>query len=166
MMKALSLSQPWCWSLFDPIADKDCENRSWPPPINLIGQMIAIHAAQSWDDKPLYRPRGYKENGQVVIGEPRTPIGYLLSLGIDHMPGRHDLYAQGQIIGVAVIDRVVTDDKTLASKTKRWFFGPYGWLIPDRRKLATPLPCKGKQGLWTVPPPLEEQIHQQLGTVN
>lgn len=159
MMKALSLSQPWNWSMLDPIADKDIENRTWPPPIPLIGEMIALHAAKSWDNKKAYR---------VLMGdrvELVSPIGYFLHHGIDHFPARRELYPTSVINGVAVIDRVVTDRKTLPEKSWRWFFGPYGWVVPRRIALPEPIPCAGKQGLWTVPEDVEERIRAQLKEV-
>ena len=150
-MKALSLSQPWCWSLFDPIANKDVENRSWPPPIKMIGETIAIHAAKSFDEKPIYGPN-----------KDMTPIGYLLSLGIE-VPAR---FEHSVIVGIANIDRVVTDGASLPPMTRRYFFGPYGWLIPLRRKLVTPIQCSGKQGLWTVPEDKVRELRNQLNLVN
>jgi hypothetical protein len=36
----------------------------------------------------------------------------------------------------------------------RWFFGPYGWILDDIRELVEPIPCRGRQKLWTVPTPL------------
>ena len=41
-MKALSLSQPWCWAVMHELVRKHIENRSWQPPIEMIGQVIAI----------------------------------------------------------------------------------------------------------------------------
>jgi hypothetical protein len=147
MMKALSLSQPWCWSLFDPIADKGVENRSWPCPIAMIGQMIAIHAAKSWDDKG---------------------IKTFFDLGLDHFPARRDMFVTSAIVGVATIEFVVTPAEAdrLPLAQQRWFFGDYGWFIPKRVKLPKPIVCGGKQGLWTVDSLIENGIHQQLGQVN
>ena len=155
-MRALSLSQPWCWALFDPIADKGIENRSWAPPISLIGQTIAIHAAKSWDDKCIYQ----------IAGDVVTPYVFIERLGIAHAPRRYALYPSSAIVGVATIDRVVTKADTLPELQQRWFIGAFGWVIPDRKKLPTPIPCKGKQGLWTVPAELESQVREQLGMVN
>lgn len=155
-MKALSLSQPWCWSIFDPIADKDIENRSWPPPFAMVGKRIAIHAAKSWDDKCVYK----------IMGDTVTPIGFFQRLGITHAPVRYDLYAASMIVGVATIGRVVTDVGTLSDRQSRWFFGEFGWVLTDRRKLQNPILCGGKQGLWTVDPIIEALIEGQLGETN
>lgn len=125
-MRFLSFSQPWLWAILDPIARKHVENRSWAPPIAMIDQRIALHAAKSWD---------------------ADAIGFFLKLGIDHFPARRDLYPAGAIIGVATIDRVVTEARTLAPDQARWFFGEFGWILTDVRPLSAPIPMKGAQGL-------------------
>jgi len=154
-VRGLSLSRPWPWAIFElPEPDaKGVENRSWPPPITQIGERIALHAAKSWDD---------------------SAIGFLLSLGIENMPSRFDQHPQGVIIGVATIDFVVTESRTLHGRglghQARWFFEKradgkdnYGWVLSDKRKLTDLVPCTGKQGLWTVPPDVEAAINRQLG---
>ena len=138
-MKALSLSQPWLWAVL--YAGKHVENRSWPPPIDMIEQRIALHAAKSWDD---------------------DAISFFIKLGIEH-PHRKDLYTAGAIVGVATIDRVVTTDKTIADDQKRWFFGEYGWLLKDVRPLKSPIPATGRQKLWTMSPEIEGAVMLQLG---
>ncbi len=140
-MKALSFSQPWLWAVLDEVADKAVENRTWPPPIEMIDQQIALHAAKSFDDAGSYR---------------------LWDLGIK----TPDMYAKSAIVGVATIDRIVTEDRTLPDLQKRWYQGPfspdgktvYGWILKDRKKLARPISWDGGLGLWTVPPIVENEI--------
>src|SRR5690349_17656206 len=109
-MKALSFSQPWLWAVLQ--AGKHVENRSWPPPINMIDRRIALHAAKSWDGERRYGPN-----------KDMTPIGVLLALGLEP-PARLELYANSAVVGVATIDRVVTESRTLTAEQKRWYFGP------------------------------------------
>lgn len=143
-MKALSLSQPWCWSIFDPIADKGIENRSWQPPIAMIGQVIAIHAAKSWD---------------------ADAITFFIGLDLHGFPsGRRD-YTTSAIVGVATIDRIVTRPDALQDAQKRWFFGEYGWVLTHRIALPVPVPCAGKQGLWTISNEVDALVHEQLAKV-
>jgi hypothetical protein len=155
-MKAASLSQPWCWAVVDPIARKHIENRTWQPPLSMIGQTIAIHAAKSWDDKKQYLVH---VDAQRV--EARTPIGFLIYHGYEP-PSRKESYASSCIVGVATIDRIVTKADTLPEDQRRWFFGPFGWVLTNVRRLEEPVPCGGKQGLWTVPAELEAGINAQL----
>jgi hypothetical protein len=148
-MKALSLSQPWCWAVLH--ANKHIENRSWQPPIEMIGQQIVLHAAKSWDDERQYV---YREHGHLGL---LTPIGMLLAMGLEP-PSRRDLYQVSALVGIATIDRVVTKSDTLPEDQKRWFFGEYGWVLTNVLSLPRPIACTGKQGLWTVPAPLTAEI--------
>lgn len=168
-MLGLSLWQPWCWSIFDPIADKGVENRSWPPPPALIGQTIAIHAAMKFDEQRAYSLWDHHITGTRTRKtglENLSPIGYFLALGITHAPALKERYEAGVIVGVATIERVVTDATTLPPDQKRWFFGDYGWVLANRRQLPEPVPHKGKQGLWKVLPAAEDSVRAQLGLTN
>lgn len=150
-MKALSFSQPWLWAVLH--AGKHVENRTWAPPIEMIDQRIALHAAKSWDKERNYGTR----DGRVV-----TATGYLLSLKLDP-PGHKESYPQSAIVGVATIDRIVTSPKSLSADQTRWFFGPFGWILKDVRVLKTPVAATGKLGLWTVPDNVESMVLEQLG---
>lgn len=149
MMRVLSFSQPWLWAITDPIACKLIENRSWMPPIEAIGERFALHAAKSWDE---------------------DAISFFLKLGIDHFPARRALYPVSVITGVAAIDRIVTEARTLPPAQARWYMGPirdgrtvYGWVLDDVRTLPTPIPRKGGQGLRYLEPATEAEINRQLG---
>jgi len=145
-MKALSFSQPWLWSILDEsIAEEDrktIENRRWNPPASMVGQRLALHAAKSWDD---------------------DAIGFFLRLGLSNFPARRELYPHSAVLGLATIDRVVNKARHLPPKQARWFFGPYGLVLRDVRALATPVPCKGALGLWTLPTDVEARVVEQLG---
>lgn len=140
-MRVLSLSRPWTWAIFDPIADKGIENRTWAPPIEAIGHRFAIQAAKSWDD---------------------DAIELFFNLGIDHFPARRDSYPYGVIVGVATLDKVVTTEKTLPAKQARWFFGEYGWVLTHRIALPEPVPCKGALGFRILPFDATADIVRQL----
>jgi len=142
-MKMLCFSRPWLWSILElsPDKAKRVENRTWKPPIEMIGHRIALHSAKSWDDDAM---------------------GFFLRLGLDGMPGRKELYPHSAVLGVATIDRVVTIDRTLPDNQKRWFFGPCGWILTDVIKLDIPVPCKGAQGLRELPPEVNSAVFAQL----
>ena len=62
-MKALSIKQPWAdHILFD---GKDIENRTWPLPLHMIGQRIAVHAGKKADG----RYDGPPERLGAILGE-------------------------------------------------------------------------------------------------
>lgn len=60
----------------------------------------------------------------------------------------------GAIVGVARIAGVVNKSRS------RWFEGPFGWLLEDVRPLSKPISCKGKLGLWNVPPAYVRKIQR------
>lgn len=140
-MKALSLWQPWAWAMTEPMppARKDVENRTWPCPPALIGQRFAIHAAKRWDDSGA---RFIVQNGL------RPPSKHTITLGA--------------IVALATVDRVVTEHAALPVEQQRWFFGPYGYVLRDLAVLREPVPCRGFQMFWTVPPDVLATIDDLL----
>ena len=140
-MKALSFSQPWLWAVL--YGGKSVENRTWAPPIEMIDQRIALHAAKSWD---------------------KAGVPFMTKMGLaDKMPGRFDMYTKSAIVGVATIDRIITDPKSLPENQRGWFFGPVGWILTNIIPLTQPLAATGALQLWQVPPALESEILEQLG---
>jgi hypothetical protein len=137
-MRALSFSQPWLWAVL--YAGKHIENRTWAPPVEMIGKSIALHAAKSWDG---------------------DGISYLCNLGIEH-PGRRDLYPSSCIVGVATIDYVRTSAEGFPEDQRKWFFGPFGWYLSNIRILPVTVPATGKLGLWHVSEADLPAIHAQL----
>ena len=143
-MKFLSLSRPWDWAIFDPVARKHIENRTWAPPIAMIDQEIALQSAKSWDEDAF---RFFDE------------------LGISNYPARYDQYPSGIIRGVVTLDRVVTETKTLAPDQARWFFGPYGWCLDAVTPFETFAPCKGAQGLRDLPADAEVAVQHEIAKI-
>jgi hypothetical protein len=140
-MRFLSLSRPWTWAIFDPVANKGVENRSWMPPVEMIGERFAIQASKSWD---------------------HDAITLFFKLGLTHFPNRKDKYPSGVIVGVATLDRVVTTAATLPPEQARWFFGECGWVLTDRIALPSPVACPGALGLRILPMDVTVAVIRQL----
>lgn len=133
-MRALTIRQPWAWAILH--AGKRLENRSWRPPNAVAGQTIAIHAGRAID-------------AQAVL-----PLGVTA-------PGSEQ-FALGAVVGTA---RVVTySDGAEAPWIDQvlWWRGPVAWLLADVRVLPVPVPCRGAQGLWTLPADVEAAVLAQL----
>lgn len=133
-IRGLSLSRPWPFAFVAQpakfgVAPKRIENRTWPHSRKLIGHMVALHAAQSWD-----------ESGREYI---------VHVTGLD-VPNKSDS-PHSEIFAVCMLGGFITHDhdRRLTDEQSRWFFGPYGWLLSDFVRLINPVPCKGAQGLWT-----------------
>lgn len=128
-MMALTLHRPWAWAIVH--ATKRVENRTWRPPTSIIGQRIAIHAGKKWD-----------EDGWLFIAD---YFGFTLT------PEVRD---EG-IVGTARVTGYLTGS---VFDPDPWLFGPIGWVLDDVRALPMPIPVRGRQGLWRVPPPIARQL--------
>jgi hypothetical protein len=135
-VKALTIKQPWPDCIV--CGWKRVENRTWKPPDDIIGTRIAIHAGKQFDHA------GHRRLWKVsdVVG----PHGVVSFMGwLCFTPTVHNRARFGAIVATAVVERVTTDGDS------PWFTGPYGWVLRDVRSLKDPIPCRGAQGLWTVP---------------
>ena len=55
--------------------------------------------------------------------------------------------AYGAVVGVARLAGVEDE----APEDEAYWCGPWGWRLDEVRAIE-PVPCKGAQGLWTLPP--------------
>lgn len=138
-MKALTLWRPWPAMIFHVPEDqaKRLENRGWRPPAGLIGHRIAIHAGEHLDHRSLAECRR-------MLGPAAPTEAQALAKGI---------IGTAVVVGVLRANDLMTCGVHLewAMTVGRWFVGPFGWLLDEAITLPEPIPCKGRQGLWTVP---------------
>jgi hypothetical protein len=145
---AISFLQPWLWAIIE--GHKPVENRSWKPPRNIVGQVIALHASRGWDS-----------DGRVMIekllGEAAAhscmvaPRGAIV--GTARVAGAFQPGGRAELVG-PILDADV--DRLAASP---WALGPWVWLLTDVRKFAEPIPCKGALGCWRVPAAVDVGAH-------
>ena len=125
---ALTLWQPWAHAMCS--LGKRIENRPWAPPAWLLGQRLAIHAGATMDRASFERLR-------VLLPD---------DLDLSSLP-RKAVVATCRLVMVVTVGTY--DD--LPEDQRRWFVGPYGWLVDDLRVLSQPVPCRGFQKLWRMP---------------
>lgn len=157
-MRALTLWPEWAYAIC--YLGKDIENRGWPPPPNL--SRFCIHA------------------GKNIGGTGReieSDVGIMLQIASD-AGYRWDGKAMRDFTYreyLSLVDRVVADIRAMSSSLvcavrldgvlpKRpqnmdgWHApDSYGWKLADVKRFD-PIPCKGMQGLWTVPDDLAEKV--------
>jgi hypothetical protein len=139
MMRAITLIQPWAGPIAQGI--KTVENRTWEPPLALLGQRIAIHAGAKLD---------------------RETVEDLYEDGLD--PVR--LWEmRSAALAVATLERFVADRFTsglqsplsLTREQARFYNGPVGFVLSDIVAID-PVPCKGALGFWTLPDEIERSV--------
>ncbi len=158
-MKAISLHQPYA-SL---VGIKKTETRSWSTSYR---GPLAICAAKRW----TLRERDAWEHHAALFGD-RFPRPKCVDLTARRYVG--DLPPLGCVVALAQIVDVVQFDATTpfawANQPDDYACGDftpgrYGWLLADVRKLSTPLPIKGRQGLWTLTPEEASEVLRRAST--
>ena len=116
---ALSLDQPWGHMI---VQNKmNVESRRWTTKRR---GTIAIHATAK---KSKHEFEWIKENFKV-------------NLSLENV-------AFGSVIGFANLVDVI-DEKKVTSKTRKWFIGPFGFVLENIVVLPTPVPAKGNRKFW------------------
>lgn len=148
MTFALTIHQPWATLIA--IGAKCVETRDWPPPANLLGEEILIHAGK--------HPAGGSTKAAEVSFrrecEEEPFLSALLAAGYSN-PGE---MPRGAVIATARIKRAsrMTPESILAleqrNPTERAFgfydVGRYAWVLDQIRRLEEPVPARGMQKLW------------------
>lgn len=161
-VRALTLTQPWCGLVASGI--KLVENR----PRMMIkredfGKTFALHASREID-------RDVYDRIWEIAPELRPELAVTRESSRWHQLAR----VTSAVIAVAMIDSVLDPlacgiDPThpdaaaaLAIDQRRWFFGPIGYVLRDVVALATPVPCRGWQGFWTLPSDIEDAVMKAI----
>jgi hypothetical protein len=126
-LKCLTINQPWAWAIFH--AGKCVENRTWYTPHR--GPLL-VHAGVSrrWYDAE--DPEDWREVYGVAL-----PAWAALPTGA--------------VLGVADLVGCVRPGSAPAGP---WAEGPWCWVLARPRAFAEPVPLRGQQGLFGVPPDL------------
>lgn len=132
-LRALTLWQPWAHAVAH--LGKRIENRPWRPWPSIVGQVVAIHAA-----------------AKVSLADEAEAAAFIRQRTGHVVPGG---VPRGAIVATARVMGVVT------ASASPWFMGPYGWTLDDVIALPAPVPCRGAQGLWPVPPEVAAQVFEQ-----
>lgn len=143
-MTAITLKHPWAFAVTD--LGKRIENRSWRPPTSAIKKWHGIHGGVT--------PKGGNRT------EALDDLKRLIDTGLAPPVDLDEAIRPG-IVGVWWLERVIAENTAEPLLSDPWFAGPYGWVFPKVVKFAEPIPCKGGQGLWVVPPDVHELMRQR-----
>lgn len=162
-LRALTVRQPWAWAIAH--GHKTIENRTW---LTRDYGHLAIHAAARWDGDGARDRNVIKaaETDQEDGGYFDPPLRVEIELGSGRTtrllpdPKR---FVPGAVIAVAVLADVCTAREGCGCGP--WAIpGQCHWHLPKVRPLPEPVPCKGRLGLWELPPAVEIAVLDQLQT--
>lgn len=147
-MKALTLWPEWAYAICH--LGKRVENRGWTPTgASLPGGRLLIHAGKHVGGRPGAHAR---YEGQLAVAEmwEREHPGEKLSGG--------RFRAIGECPTSAIVAAVRVVDADSEQRTGWDVPGQWHWRLADVVVLPEPVPCRGAQGLWTVP----EDVHERV----
>ena len=141
-MKAITMHEPWATLIV--VGKKTIETRSWPPPVYLLGERIAIHAARR---KPAQADLWMLDGVQAQTD--LLPLGYVVATALleDTWRVGHLSYQPGP----------PSVTKAISIDTERWVeTDPYGnfapgrwlWFLADVEPLMVPRRAIGHQRFW------------------
>jgi hypothetical protein len=134
-MKVITLWQPW--ASFIALGWKTIETRTHDRFKNLVGETIAIHAGNKWDENWIKFAAQYLTADEII----NTKIHIKL------------MFEEGYYKGAIVCTTYVYHsqwlmnphcaDALIECDTKR-----YGLFLKDTKLIQPAIPAKGKQGIW------------------
>ena len=141
-MRALSFHRPWpALILLDHPLRKNIENRCWDTKHR--GE-FAVHAAKKWDPFARATVRQVGLPDDIISWDPE-----------DHPTG---------LVGVADLTGVCTPICRLSCECGPWESpGSWHWQLAERvTVLPEPVPCRGNQSWWHLPPDVADAVERQL----
>ena len=134
-VKVISIRQPWASLVIMGI--KDVENRTWTTPYR---GPIYIHASQKFDSGAMDY---LEEFGDDLLD---NDVNNILRI-LPEQP-------RGALIGRVTLKEIVPFDEYNVDALSRWHFDDnFGWYLTDPEVLKTPIPMKGRLGLYSIEVP-------------
>jgi hypothetical protein len=150
-MKALTLWRPWSDAIVR--GPKAIENRGWWHR-SIVGETIAIHAGTRFDADGFVAMRRLWRGAPDSTVSPQGIVGVARVCGVI-APGEGEDGHECPVV-LAGIPGVHVDADA------RWWSGrSFGWIL-DQRVAIEPVPCRGAQGLWNVPLPIEAVVRDRV----
>ena len=171
MSRALTLWPEWAWAIHN--LDKRVENRGWPIP---LGEWFALHAGKNIGGRPGATACDEGLMGLVDMAERAGWDARLIGVDANWTAifdkdgrtvgarGSHGDFTYAPIPTSAIVGlfRVTRHDAPNTGDLGGWrVFDAVANRI-DYRPLTEPVPCKGAQGLWTVPPDVAALVRARV----
>jgi hypothetical protein len=161
----LTLTQPWAFGF---ALGKRVENRDWLPPVQYGEFWVALHGGkfptgkkheQACSDLNWLLHGVELEKDEKLLQVKYQSIAHFNSLEycLKHL-SREGVFAVARYSGWVDINTL----GNVREQQHKWFFGKYGWVLTDLKWLKEPIPCRGAQKLWTLPPEVLAEIKTRL----
>lgn len=153
---AVTLYPEWAFAFAH--LGKDYENRTWWDD-KIRGQWIAIHGGSSVGGLP-HGKRSPSPRHLQAIGEVRQMAEHAAGLVLDLSELNYSrVLAEGR--GVVAVGKV---RGPIEGEPRGWYIGSpsIGWLFDRVVRLPVPVPCRGAQGLWELPPDVLAAVREQI----
>jgi hypothetical protein len=147
-IKALTILQPWASAIA--CGAKRIETRSWATKYR---GLLLIHAGKGQPPQPIFveacRAAGLRSNpGESCC----LPLGALIAVAelVDCLPTMH--LARNGVFFTGrpdVTGRMTDQERALGN----YIPDRYGWVLANVRRLPTPIPYRGRQGLFNITEP-------------
>ena len=152
-MKALTLWRPYSCAIVR--GPKGIENRGWLFSRAMLGETIAIHGGRKFSRDSAREIAASGLWPGVPLSSDASPEGVV---GVARLAGAIDVNEDGDPFVVFGLPGVHVDVDA------EWWSGDGpGWVLDQRRAIATPVPCAGALGLWRLPLAVEARVREQLG---
>jgi hypothetical protein len=163
IIRGLSMRHPWCWAMQK--LGKRIENRTWCLFPEMRGQFVALHGSKApvgesvsdyWEDCEYGFEDELEEHYGSLIGEPGIdPTLDKAWIAKTITPFAGKIFAVARIIEV---QKIPEGQDRWAVSNQHWFY------LEDYTALSTPMPCRGAQKFWELPPEVLAQVRAQYAT--
>src|SRR5215469_1004280 len=154
---ALSIRQPWAWCIAT--QHKDVENRSWKPRPDTVKPPFDFAAHASIYDEAVDLPiPAANRKLRALEAEAR--------LAQRALP-QHKYLRTRCILAVVTCTGFHYWEDCMFQNPPEYSCSPWGlhqelhWQLANVRLLPSPVPCKGRLGLWPLPPAVEAAVRAQ-----
>lgn len=145
-MRALTLHQPWATLIA--LGIKTIETRSWPPPRNLMGQTVAIHAGCKLQPNLGPEIEAILRLTHSDHWRRRLPAGSVVATATVRGACQVTGLAAGTGQAITRCGQIIATDPYGDFRAGRWL-----WFLTDISPLSEPMPATGRQKLWHWQPP-------------
>lgn len=171
--QALSIKEPWAWCIASGL--KTIENRTWAPPASVIGKRIAIHASANLGDLGRDDIVDFMYDVDDQVGD---------ALSDDRISQDSPLFIAAAIIGSvrvlgfidlnkigftepAIVEACAAFPKSPTGIPHRAWVdgGSVLWVVGEAERFATPIPAKGKLGVWSLTADQVEKVRVARGNL-